>query len=50
MRSKTLTFKSPDRMKVLTLVFVVAFVFSPQVRVTTANVLYSLADMISESR
>jgi NADH:ubiquinone oxidoreductase subunit 6 (subunit J) len=50
MRTKTLTFKAPDKMKVIVLIFAVAFVLSPGVRVTTANTLYSVADIISSTR
>jgi hypothetical protein len=47
MSRKTLTFKSPDRMKVVTLVFIVALVFSPSVRQTTASILHTTADILS---
>jgi hypothetical protein len=47
MSRKSLTFKSPDRVKVLTLVFIVALVFSPSVRHTTASILHTTADIIS---
>jgi len=47
MSRKSLTFKSPDRVKVVTLVFIVALVFSPSVRQTTASILHTVADIIS---
>jgi uncharacterized membrane protein len=47
MRTKTLSFKKLDRMKVIALVFAVAFIFSPSVRVATANTLYTVADLIT---
>ena len=50
MRTKTLTFKKPDSMKVIVLIFAVAFIFSPSVRNLTANTLYTVADVISTTR
>lgn len=50
MRTKKLTFKSPDRMKVITLIFIVSFMLSPSVRNLTANTLYTVADIISTTR
>jgi len=50
MRTKTLTFKSPDRMKVIALIFVVSFILSPSIRNLTANTLYTVADIISTTR
>ena len=50
MRSKTLTFKSPNRMKVITLIFIVSFILSPGVRNLTANALYTVADIITTDR
>lgn len=47
---KTLTFKAPDKMRTITLIFVVAFIFSPSVRNFTANTLYTVADIISTNR
>lgn len=47
MRTKILTFKAPDKMRTIILIFLVAFVFSPGVRNTTANTLYTVADLIS---
>jgi hypothetical protein len=44
---KTLTFKAPNKMRTITLIFVVAFIFSPGVRNLTANALYTVADVIS---
>lgn len=49
MRTKTLTFKSPNKMKVFLLIFVVAFIFSNQVRDVTAKTLYTVADLISSN-
>lgn len=50
MKSKSLTFKSPDRVKVITLIFIVSFILSPGVRNLTANTLYTVADIISTNR
>ena len=50
MRTKTLTFKVPDKMRTIILIFAVAFVFSPGVRNATANTLYNVADIISTNR
>ena len=50
MKTKTLTFKAPDKMKTLILIFAVAFIFSPSVRNLTANTLYTVADIISTNR
>jgi hypothetical protein len=50
MRTKTLTFKAPDKMRTIILIFAVAFVFSPEVRNATANTLYTVADIISTNR
>ena len=47
MRTKTLTFKAPNRMRTIILIFAVAFIFSPGVRNLTANALYTVADVIS---
>lgn len=47
MKTNTLTFKAPDKMRTVTLIFVVAFIFSPSVRNLTANTLYTVADLIS---
>lgn len=47
MRTKTLTFKPPNKMRTIILIFAVAFVFSPSVRNATANTLYTVADIIS---
>ena len=47
MTRKALTFKTPDRMKVVALVFIVALVFSPGMRSVTANTLHTVADVIS---
>ena len=47
---KTLTFKSPNKMRMITLIFVVAFIFSPSVRNMTADTLYTVADIISSNR
>jgi hypothetical protein len=48
-RTKTLTFKSPDKMKTIGLVFVIAFLFFPSVRYTTGNILHSAADFIQST-
>lgn len=50
MRTKTLTFKSPDPVKVIALIFIVSFILSPSVRNLTANTLYTVADIISTNR
>lgn len=50
MRTKTLTFKTPNKMKTIFLIFAIVFVFSPNVRNMTANTLYTVADMISTNR
>lgn len=47
MRTKTLTFKAPNTMRTIILIFAVAFIFSPGVRNLTANALYTVADVIS---
>ena len=47
MRTKALTFKPPNKMKTIILIFAVAFIFSPGVRNLTANALYTVADVIS---
>ena len=47
MSRKSLTFKTPDRMKVLALIFIFGMVFSPSVHNFTAQVLYTTADIIS---
>jgi hypothetical protein len=49
MARKSLTFKAPDKVKVLTLLFALAIIFSPTVRNTTANVLYATADILSSN-
>jgi hypothetical protein len=45
--AKSLTFKSPDKMKTIALIFIVAFILSPGVRNTTASTLHTVADIIS---
>ena len=47
MRTKSLTFKSPNKVKTLTLIFIVCFIVFPSVRYTTADVLRSTASLIS---
>lgn len=47
-RSKSLTFKSPDRMKLLAMIFAFAFIFSPSVRYSTSQVLHTVADLIEQ--
>jgi len=44
---KTLTFRPPNKMKTIILIFAVAFIFSPGVRNLSANALYTVADVIS---
>lgn len=48
-RTKTLTFKPPDKMKTIGLIFVVAFLIFPQVRYTTGNIMHSAADFIQST-
>ena len=45
-RTKSLTFKSPDKMKTIGLIFIVAFLIFPQVRYTTGSILHSTANFI----
>ncbi len=47
MRTRTLTFRPPNKMRTIILIFAVAFIFSPGVRNLTANALYTVADVIS---
>ena len=47
---KTLTFKAPNKMKTIILIFAVAFIFSPGVRNLTATALHTAADIISTTR
>ena len=47
MRTKALTFRAPNKMRTIILIFAVAFIFSPGVRNLTANALYTVADIIS---
>jgi hypothetical protein len=47
MARKSLTFKSPDKVKLLTLLFVLGIIFSPSVRYATATVLHTTADILS---
>jgi hypothetical protein len=47
MTRKSLTFKSPDKVKLFALLFIVAIIFSPSVRYATATVLYTTADILS---
>jgi hypothetical protein len=49
MRTKTLTFKSPDKMKTITVIFIIAFLFFPSVRYTTGTILHSAADFIQST-
>jgi len=46
-RSKTLTFKSPDKVKTVLLIFVAALILSPGVRTVTANTMHTVADIIA---
>jgi len=45
--ARRLTFKSPDRVKTITLIFAVAFILSPGVRNITATTFHTVADIIS---
>jgi hypothetical protein len=45
--AKTLTFKKPNKMRLILFCFVIAFALSPNVRNLTANTLYTVADIIS---
>ena len=45
--ARTLTFKAPDKVKTILLIFTVAFILSPGVRNTTATTLHTVADIIS---
>jgi len=47
MRSRTLTFKSPDKVKLIALFFIVGIVFFPSVRHATASALHTTADILS---
>jgi hypothetical protein len=48
-RRKSLTFKPPDKMKTIGLIFVVAFLIFPQVRYTTGSILHSTANFIQST-
>ena len=50
MKTKTLTFKAPNKMKTILVVFALAFIFSHQVKTATANTLYTVADIIYGNR
>jgi hypothetical protein len=50
MKTKTLTFKAPNKMKTILVVFALAFIFSHQVKTITANTLYTVADIISNNQ
>lgn len=45
-KSKSLTLKSPDKMKLILLVFAILFVINPSVRYTTGTALHAVADVI----
>ena len=47
MKRKSLTFKSPDKVKFLALLFALGIIFSPSVRYATATVLHTTADILS---
>ena len=47
MRTKSLTLKSPNKVKLITLIFVISFILFPSVRYTSADVLRSTASLIS---
>ena len=46
MARRKLTFKSPNKMKLIVVVFAVLLVVSPQARYTTGNVLHATADIL----
>jgi hypothetical protein len=50
MKTKTLTFKAPNKMRTILVIFAVAFIFSHQVKIVTANTLYTIADIIYSNR
>jgi hypothetical protein len=45
--ARSLTFKSPSKVKTILLIFTVALILSPTVRNITANTLHTVADIIS---
>jgi len=45
--AKRLTFKSPDKVRTIALIFIVAFILSPGVRNTTSTTLHTVADIIA---
>jgi len=47
MATKRLTFKTPDKMRTIMLIFIVALTLSPGVRNITANTLHTVADIIA---
>ena len=47
--ARSLTFKSPSKVKTILLIFTVAMILSPGVRNMTANTLRTAADIISPS-
>ena len=49
MATKTLTFKPPDKMKVVALAFLILFILFPSVRYTTGNILHSTANFIQST-
>ena len=48
-RTKSLTFKPPDKMKLIGLIFIVAFLIFPSVRYTTGSILHSTANFIQST-
>jgi len=48
-RTKTLTFKPPNKMKTIGLIFIVTFLVFPQVRYTTGSILHSTANFIQST-
>ena len=44
--ARSLTFKSPSKVKTILLIFAVAFILSPGVRNTTSSTLHTVADII----
>ena len=49
MTRKSLTFKSPNKVKLFAVLFIFALIFSSTVRNATATVLYTTADILSSN-
>jgi hypothetical protein len=47
MSRRSLIFKSPDKVKLIAILFIVGIIFSPSVRYATATVLHTTADILS---